>query len=325
MTAKDLSDVVRGIAPVVREYVGLALAGLNTRLVAVEERPAAKGEKGDPGLSIKGDPGDAGAIGPVGPKGEKGDPGRDGRDVDPELVQSLRDEIAALRVELKASQDDVRTALERLVIAEVGKAVADMPPPKALTVDDVAPLITGEVTKAVAAIERPKDGVGVTAAVIDRQGHLVLTLADGRTQDVGLVVGAPGEPGAKGLDGVNGANGLDGKDGFGFEDLEEAHDDHGRLMLRFVRGDQVKTFTVPSHVYREIWRSDETYRAGDGVTYSGSYWIAKAESQGQQPGTNAGAPFWRLAVKHGRDGKAGKDGKDGINGKDGKDGLDRKW
>jgi integrin beta 3 len=61
-----------------------------------------------------------------------------------------------------------------------------------------------------------RDGVGVAGALIDRSGVLVLTLADGTTRDLGMVVGKDGEqgpPGEKGDPGEKGETGERGKPG----------------------------------------------------------------------------------------------------------------
>lgn len=78
MTAKDFAVVVRGIAPVVREYVAVALVDVAARIKALEDRPASRdgkdGEKGQDGpQGATGPPGDLGPEGPAGPA-------RDGRD-----------------------------------------------------------------------------------------------------------------------------------------------------------------------------------------------------------------------------------------------------
>lgn len=51
-----------------------------------------------------------------------------------------------------------------------------------------------------------------------------------------------------------------------------------------------------------FYQEGKTYQPGDGVTFGGSYWIAKADT-GTKPGT--GNDDWRLAVKKGRDSKGG--------------------
>lgn len=109
--------------------------------------------------------------------------------------------------------------------------------------------------------------------------------------------GAPGEKGADGRDGLNGKDGAPGRDGVGFDDLDLVESDEG-VLLRFTRGDQVKSFRLPIVVDRGVWREGQ-YRKGDGVTWAGSFWIAQEDTT-EKPDTGKG---WRLAVKKGRDGK----------------------
>jgi hypothetical protein len=51
----------------------------------------------------------------------------------------------------------------------------------------------------------------------------------------------------------------------------------------------------------EVWTMDVSYVAGDCVSHEGSLWIAKQASRDVRPGANPAC--WRLAVKHGRDGR----------------------
>jgi len=64
-----------------------------------------------------------------------------------------------------------------------------------------------------------KDGVGISGAAIESDNHLVLTLSNGDTIDVGVVVGADGKNGVDGADGKNGADGKDGKNGVGIKNV----------------------------------------------------------------------------------------------------------
>ncbi len=114
------------------------------------------------------------------------------------------------------------------------------------------------------------------------------------------IPGRDGLPGQPGTTGERGERGLDGKDGLGFEHLESSYDDHGRLSLRFVRGDVVKVFRVPGIVDRGVFTEGDSYLKGDGASYAGGFWIAQKDTA-SKPGTETGA--WRLAVKQGRDGR----------------------
>lgn len=60
------------------------------------------------------------------------------------------------------------------------------------------------------------DGVGISNAVINADGELVLYLTNGAIKNVGRVVGKDGVNGKDGIDGVPGVNGIDGKDGVTF-------------------------------------------------------------------------------------------------------------
>ena len=64
-----------------------------------------------------------------------------------------------------------------------------------------------------------KDGVGISGAAIESNNHLVLTLSNGDTIDVGVVVGADGKNGVAGEDGQDGVDGEDGKDGVGIKNV----------------------------------------------------------------------------------------------------------
>jgi hypothetical protein len=155
-----------------------------------------------------------------------------------------------------------------------------------------------------------KDGVGAAGALIDREGNLILTLTDGTQRDLGIVLGKDGRDG---LDGKNGADGLSGKDGangidgLGFDDMTETLADDGRTIIRrYSRADgQAKEFrhTMSVLLDRGVHKDGQTYQRGDGVTFSGSFWIAQEETS-EKPNGGKG---WRLAVKRGGEGKPGKD------------------
>lgn len=170
-----------------------------------------------------------------------------------------------------------------------------------------------------------KDGIGMTGALIDRDGHLVLTLSDGQTKDVGAVVGKDGAPGldgkdgapgldgkdgAPGLNGKDGAAGIDGKDGFGFDDLDVAFDEAKGYTVRFVKeGRESKEFPLAVPYDATIWQSGRPYVKGAGVTRNGAWWIAQRDHRLGRPGDEDSG--WRLAVKGGKDGKPGRDGRNG--------------
>lgn len=154
--------------------------------------------------------------------------------------------------------------------------------------------------------EPGRDGVGNAGALIDRSGVLVLTLTDGTTRDLGVVVGKDGVDGKDGEQGPPGVDGKDGDDGLGWDEMDEHLDDDGRTVVRtYRRGDQVKEFRHKFAVVldRGVFKVGETYDKGDSVTWGGSTWIAQVETAAKPDSADSG---WRLAVKKGRDGKDAK-------------------
>lgn len=107
----------------------------------------------------------------------------------------------------------------------------------------------------------------------------------------------------------DGVDGKDGADGLGFDDMQVEYDGERGVTLKFARGDRVKSVSlrIPVVIDRGVYRANESYEPGDGVTWGGSYWIAQQETKAKPDTPNSG---WRLAVKKGRDGKDGRDGID---------------
>jgi integrin beta 3 len=160
-----------------------------------------------------------------------------------------------------------------------------------------------------------RDGVGLAGAFINRSGELIVTLTDGSTRELGLIVGkdgAQGEPGTPGKDGL---------DGVGFDDLEMVDVSERMFMIRAARGANVKEwkFSKPGFLDRGVYKTGTPYDTGDAVTLGGSLWIAQRETQ-EKPGN--GSDAWRLAVRHGRDGRDGDKGDKGDTGPQGRPGVD---
>lgn len=62
----------------------------------------------------------------------------------------------------------------------------------------------------------------------------------------------------------------------------------------------IAVFRLPIVIDRGVYRADERYAKGDGVTWGGSYSIAQKDEPQGEPGKS---DDWRLAVRRGRDGK----------------------
>lgn len=101
---------------------------------------------------------------------------------------------------------------------------------------------------------------------------------------------------------ADGKDGKDGRDGFSAEDISVEHDGERLLTIRLARGEHIveKTITLSHPLYRGVFEQGRKYERGDSVTFGGSQWIAKRETQ-SRPESN---DDWQLAVKRGRDGKS---------------------
>jgi hypothetical protein len=277
-----------------------------TRVLALVPPPA-KGEKGDPGE--RGPQGE-GLMGPAGPQGERG---IDGKNVDMDAV------TAHIDARLSKAIDAIPTPKD----GKDGQPGADG---RWVTLEDVAPFIAKEIEQRIAALPVAKDGLGFTAAVINREGHLVLTRSDGATQDVGPVIGKDGAPGLDGKDaiGTPGRDGKDGADGLGFDDYDLYLDETRGWILRLEQGERFKEFVLGMPFDAKVWSAGTVYPKGAGVTSDGHYWIAQAQTS-EPPGE--GNPAWRIAVRRGKQGREGQKGKDGAPGRDltQMDERGRKW
>lgn len=312
MTADDLTVLARGLAVDTKAFVAAELkaavdgfrADLDARVKALvaEMVPAAgpKGEKGDVGPT--GESGADGKPGSPGSQGPPGPPGRDGRDGE-------RGEKGVDGRNLEWA--DIQGAVDLLVTAAVTKALADRPVPKdgrdgkdgldgkdgtpgepgrpgldgkALTVDDVRPLVADEVRTAVAALPPARDG------------------RDGQP-------GVPGPPGEKGADGLNGKDGIpgldgkDGADGLGFDGADLEFDEATGYALTLRAGERTKSFPLTWPDYKGVWKYGPYHKAAS-VTKDGNLFIALQDTlPGDQPGQST---KWRLAVRRGQDGKDAK-------------------
>jgi integrin beta 3 len=270
----------------------------------------AVGEKGDPGeRGEKGDPGQDGAIGPAGEKGEmgpqgergepgirgeKGDPGengRDGKDVD-----DIRVTQDGRNIEMRFVVGDVHYVSEfELPVGPAGEKGEPGPSgpigPQGergekgadVDMDAVQKAIEARVKSVVEALPPAKDGDsgrGVSKALIDQNGELVLTYSDGAAESVGVVKGKDGDAGTA----------------FDFDDFDLVEDEKG-IWARFTKGDVTKEIRLPVPRDCGVWQ-ERAYNRGDGVTFAGSFFISQTDDNREKPESGKA---WRLAVKRGRD------------------------
>lgn len=86
----------------------------------------------------------------------------------------------------------------------------------------------------------------------------------------------------------------------GVADIDINYDGERAVSVKTVKasGEIVeKNFSIPSMIYKEVYREGVDYKQGDAVTYAGSVFVA-LEDTSDKPAT--GSKAWRLAVKAGR-------------------------
>lgn len=95
----------------------------------------------------------------------------------------------------------------------------------------------------------------------------------------------------------------DGRDALSLDDFELTLGEDGRTVtIKMQAGETVieKSVRIAAVIDHGTFKPG-TYEKGDGVSYGGSFWIAKCDNPQGVPGS--GETDWRCAVKKGRDGK----------------------
>lgn len=250
-------------------------------------------------------------------------------------LSEARDQVAALAAKVEALEarpvpdvrfSDINEAVTALA-ALVNDRFAALPVPKdgvSPELPDYTPLISEKVADILGQWPRPKDGEpgepGKNGKGVTVEDFLPLFEAEYAKFELSVE--------RRIMDAAQRAidrmpvpkNGENGKDGFGFDEFEVITHDERTIEFRFVRGDQVKSAVLKAAtpLHQGVWKTDQSYVKGDGVTWDGSWWIAQRDAPGKPSERDSG---WRLAVKCGRDGKDGK-GVKGDPGPPGKNGRD---
>jgi integrin beta 3 len=238
--------------------------------------------------------------------GQDGKDGKDGTSVDLATVQVIVDAC-------------VTKAIGTIPIPKDGK---DGDHGKDVDESRVKSFIDDAVTSALAARPLPKDGVSIGETMLDRDGHLILTMTDGRTKDIGLIVGRDGQN--VDLDFVKQTiatevakierpkDGKDGRDGFGFDDIDSEFDEKtNTFALVFKRGYEKKSFVMPIWQDVGVYDIKASYKKGHNVGRDGSTWTALCDvPPGVIPDgkTELSRKHWRLSCKRGGEGKVGPRG-----------------
>lgn len=187
--------------------------------------------------------------------------------------------------------DDVRPLVEDLV----GKALAALPVAEKGKDADMEALRShlGELVKGIQPVAPlPVPSVEEIAGTFERR-FSDLTLAWERQARDTFDKAADRMPKPK-----------DGRDAINLEDFDlTLAEDSRTVTVKMQAGETVieKSVKIAAVIDSGIFKHEGTYEKGDGVSYGGSFWIAKCDSPKGVPGS--GETDWRCAVKAGRPGK----------------------
>lgn len=231
---------------------------LMARVKALEERVPERGEKGERGE-----------------RGEMGPAGADAPAVDTAAISML---VAS------------SPTLAALVDKAVEERLKANPPPPGRDGSNGAP---GQDGAPGADGQKGADGLGLAGAMIDRDGALVLTMTNGETKNLGVVVGK------------DGADGLS-LESFDLEYLDESHE----IRIKASAAGRVKEVRFPAGGLRPggYWREGTKAQAGEAWVHDGSTYIAKHPTTSKP---DAKSEDWIIAARRGRDGERGQKGADG--------------
>lgn len=210
-------------------------------------------------------------------------------------VETLAKSAAALVPKAENGTSVTLDDVHPLVYELVSKAVAALPAAEKGKDADMEVLKShiGELVKAIPpAAPLPAPSVDEVAAMFERR-FSDLTLSWERQARDTFEKAADRMPKPK-----------DGRDALNLEDFDLTMAEDGRTVtVKMQAGEMVieKSVKIAAVIDRETFKHDGTYEKGDGVSYGGSFWIAKCDGPKGVPGS--GETDWRCAVKKGRDGK----------------------
>jgi hypothetical protein len=231
-------------------------------------------------------------------------PPRDGKDFPAEEVERM---VASAVAAIPPAKDgepgtSVTVAdLEPVVAEAVSKAVSLIPTPKdgeSVPIQQVQRMVDEEVAKAIAAVPRAKDGEHGRDAL---QLELLPAIDEEKSYPRGTYARHAGGL-WRAFEATKGLHGWECVvDGIAELRIEQPSGREFTLVARTSSGAEVsKSIKVAALVDRGVFRADEGYEAGDGVTWGGSFFIAQKDAPLGKPG-EPGCDGWRLAVKRGRD------------------------
>ena len=275
-------DIQRAILRACARFIGKSLDPILKRLDVIEKSACDRITKGDAdALREAWDARFAEVKAIPGPQGPAG------KDAESIIMTDVIDELVRCA--------EIQPILSLLVTEAVAKHMAENPIPAGRDGKD------GEQGPQGVSGEKGADGkhgADVTDALIDRDGALVLTLSDGRTKSLGVVVGK---------DGAAGAN---GRDGLSMADVTREYDAAAHEVVeRWTVAGEAKELRYPAGGIRPggFWAEGMKCHALQAITHDGALWIAKRDTA-TKPCIEK-RDDWQLAARKGRDGRDGKDGK----------------
>lgn len=221
---------------------------------------------------------------------KQGEPGKDGESVSVDDVRPIVDEL-------------VKAAVSEIPAPKDGKDGADGEAGKSVSVDDVLPFIDQKIEERVAKIELPEKGKdgddGRDAAAINILPEIDFNKSYPRgtyaSHNGGMWCSHSKTVNERGWDCI--------VNGIADIDIKLDSDRQVSVVHTDSRGVKTeKTFSIPSMVYRGVWRDGDSYEKGDTVTWAGSLWHCD-ENTKEKPGTVKDSKSWTLAAKKGRDAK----------------------
>lgn len=217
--------------------------------------------------------------------------------MDPEKIAAALAGVFAAKIE-KALEPLVQrlAALESIKQPDAAEIASDVVS-ALLGGDGLKALVDLQVTEAVAQVERikgdpgepgkdgadGKDGIGLAGCLIDREGNLVVTLANGEAKNLGPVVGR---------DGVN------GNDGVGITDLVRTYDsDTHEIVEKWA--DKELRYPAGGLRYGGYWREGTKAASNQVWSHGGRAWVAIKDTS-EKPCLEA--QDWQILANKGRDG-----------------------
>lgn len=202
-------------------------------------------------------------------------------------LEAITNHVIA-QIDVNVPVDDIAP----MVHEAVNKAIESLPKPEPVDYE----VVKGFVTEVFQAIELPKDGknavdLEVLPAIDAEKSYPRGTYA---LHNGGLWRSCEKTVGMRGWECVV----------CGVADIAiEQGDDPRQVTVSLSKSDGhrvEKQFVFPVLIDCGVYKDEQVYRKGDGVSLSGSFWIAQVDSPAGRPGTTSD---WRLSVKKGRDGR----------------------